>query len=108
VFDVIGGQILHRSVTMVRSGGAVVSIAEPPRVPPGNTRAIFFVVEPDGMELAMLERRLRETRLQPLIGETYALEDALAAFDPARRSPGKPIIRVVDCGVERPRKLLAE
>jgi NADPH:quinone reductase-like Zn-dependent oxidoreductase len=93
VFDVIGGQILHRSATLVRSGGALVSIAEPPPVLPGGTRAVFFVVEPNGMELVALERGLREGRLRPLVGETYALEDALAVFDPARRSPGKPIIR---------------
>ena len=96
VFDVIGGQILHRSATLVRSGGALVSIAEPPRVPPGVARTIFFVVEPGGMELVALERRLREGRLRPLVGAMYPLADAPAAFGPTQRSPGKPVIRVVD------------
>jgi NADPH:quinone reductase-like Zn-dependent oxidoreductase len=94
VFDVLGGQILDRSATLVRSGGALVSIAEPPRVPPGKTRAIFFVVEPDRAALAELELRLREGRLRPLVGATYSLEEAAAAFDPTQRSNGKPIIRV--------------
>jgi NADPH:quinone reductase-like Zn-dependent oxidoreductase len=96
VFDVMGGQILCRSAALVRSGGALVSIAEPPPTPPDNLRAIFFVVEPDRAGLAELELRLREGRLRPVVGEIYALEDAAAAFDPAHRSHGKPIIRVID------------
>jgi NADPH:quinone reductase-like Zn-dependent oxidoreductase len=98
VFDVIGGQILRRSETLVRSGGALVSIAEPPRVPPGIARAIFFVVEPDRTELMELERRLRDGRLRPLVGAIHSLEDAPAAFDPTNRSCGKTIIRVLDGG----------
>jgi NADPH:quinone reductase-like Zn-dependent oxidoreductase len=96
VFDVLGGQLLDRSAALVRSGGALVSIAEPPRTDPNGGRAVFFVVEPDRVALAALELRLREGRLRPLVGTTYALEDAPAAFDPTRRSHGKPIIRVVD------------
>jgi NADPH:quinone reductase-like Zn-dependent oxidoreductase len=96
VFDVMGGEILKRSAALVRAGGALVSIAEPPPIQPDNGRAVFFVVEPDRAELAELELRLRDGRLRPVVGTTYALEDAAAAFDPTRRSHGKPIIRVVD------------
>jgi NADPH:quinone reductase-like Zn-dependent oxidoreductase len=98
VFDVMGGQILDRSATLVRAGGALVSIVEPPRVPPGNTRAIFFVVEPDRTMLAELELRLREGRLRSLVGAIYDLQSAPSAFDPAHRVPGKPIIRVIGDG----------
>jgi NADPH:quinone reductase-like Zn-dependent oxidoreductase len=96
VFDVMGGEILDRSALLVRSGGALVSIAEPPRIQPDNGRAIFFVVEPDRAGLAELEHRLREGLLRPLVGTIYALEDAPAAFDPTNRSHGKPIVRVFD------------
>jgi NADPH:quinone reductase-like Zn-dependent oxidoreductase len=95
VFDVLGGQILDRSATLVRPGGALVSIAEPPPVPPGNIRAVFFVVEPDRAALAELELRLREGRLRPLVGATYPLEEAAAAYGPASHGHGKPIIRVI-------------
>jgi NADPH:quinone reductase-like Zn-dependent oxidoreductase len=96
VFDVMGGEILERSATLVRSGGALVSIAEPPPIQPDDGRAVFFVVEPDRGELAELEHRLRDDRLRAVVGTTYALEDAAAAFDPTRRSHGKPIIRVIE------------
>jgi len=96
VFDVMGGEILERSATLVRSGGALVSIAEPPPIQPDDARAVFFVVEPDRAGLAELELRLRDGRLRPVVGTTYALEDAAAAFDPTHRSHGKPIIRVIE------------
>lgn len=96
VLDVMGGEILQRSAALVRSGGALVSIAEPPSNQSDNVRAVFFVVEPDRAALAELELRLGDGRLRPVLGTTYALDDAVAAFDPTRRGHGKPIIRVTN------------
>jgi NADPH:quinone reductase-like Zn-dependent oxidoreductase len=98
VFDVLGGQILERSTALVRSGGVLVSIAEPPKTTPENVRAIFFVVEPDRSCLAALERRVRDGRLCAVVGTVYALEEARVAFNPPHRGRGKPIIRVSDDG----------
>lgn len=96
VFDVLGGDLLNRSAALVRPGGALVSIAEPPTVQPKDGRAVFFVVEPVRAGLVELELRLRDGRLRPVLGETYALEDAPAAFEPDAHGHGKPIIRVAD------------
>ncbi len=96
VFDVIGGQILRRSMALVRPGGILVSIAEPPASPPDTIESVFFVVEPDRIGLAELERRFRDRRLHPLVGAIRPLEEAVAAFDPTRRGQGKTIIRVVE------------
>jgi NADPH:quinone reductase-like Zn-dependent oxidoreductase len=95
VFDVLGGEVLDRSVALVRPGGAVVGIVELPRVQPEAGLAVFFVVEPDRAGLAELELRLRDGRLRPLLGATFALDDAPAAFEPGARGRGKPVIRVV-------------
>jgi NADPH:quinone reductase-like Zn-dependent oxidoreductase len=95
VFDVLGGETLRRSAALVRSGGALVSVAEPPEVAPDDGRAVFFVVEPDRSTLAALERRLCDGRLRPVIGTVYPLDQALTAFDPARRGRGKPMVRVI-------------
>jgi NADPH:quinone reductase-like Zn-dependent oxidoreductase len=95
VFDVIGGEILDRSATLVRAGGTLVSIAAPPAVQPKNGRAVFFVVEPDRLRLADLANRLRDGRLKPPIGAVRPLAEAPDAFAPAQRAPGKTIIRIM-------------
>ncbi len=96
VFDVLGGEILDRSAQLVRSGGALVTVAEPPRVRPEGAQAIFFIVEPDRQQLAELEHRLHAGRLRPIVGAVFSLADAPSAFDPAHRTPGKTVIRVVE------------
>ncbi|MEZ0366599.1 NADP-dependent oxidoreductase [Mycobacterium sp. pUA109] len=94
VFDVIGGEILDRSAQLVRAGGTLVTIAEPPRVHPDKARAVFFVVAPDRAQLAALERRVRDGRLSLNVGTVLPLADAPKAFDPAYRRPGRTVIRV--------------
>ncbi|UBV17611.1 NADP-dependent oxidoreductase [Mycolicibacterium fortuitum] len=96
VFDVIGDDVLDRSATLVRAGGTLVTIAEPPRVQPEAARAVFFVVEPDRAQLSALASRLRDGRLKPIVGAVRPLVEAAAAFAPEVRIPGKTIIRVTD------------
>jgi NADPH:quinone reductase-like Zn-dependent oxidoreductase len=96
VFDVIGGEILRRSAALVRAGGVLVSIVEPPPVRPADGEAVFFVVEPERQGLVELERRLRDGRLRPIVGEVLPLEQAASAFDPARRGRGKAVICVAE------------
>jgi NADPH:quinone reductase-like Zn-dependent oxidoreductase len=95
VFDVIGGDILDRSAALVRPGGTLITVAEPPRMHPPDTRAIFFVVEPDRAELAALARRVRDGRLTPIVGAVRPLQEAPRAFGDLR-ARGKTIIQVVE------------
>ncbi|MGW3018975.1 NADP-dependent oxidoreductase [Streptomyces longwoodensis] len=94
VFDVIGGEVLERSAALVRPGGTLVTIAEPPTVRPSDGRAVFFVVEPDRARLADLVQLVREGRLEVRVGAVRPLAEAAAAFTPDRRVPGRTIIRV--------------
>ncbi len=97
VFDVIGGEILQRSIALVRAGGTLVTIAEPSTIQPENGRAIFFVVEADRSQLAELGQRLRDGRLTSNVGAVRPLVEAPAAFGPdAPRVSGKTIIRVTE------------
>lgn len=96
VFDVIGGEILERSTTLVRPGGTLVTIAEPMTVHPRDGRAIFFVVEPDRPRLSELAQRLRDGRLKPIVGAVRPLAEAASVFTPDKRTPGKTIIRVTE------------
>ncbi|MFG1665232.1 NADP-dependent oxidoreductase [Streptomyces sp. Y7] len=96
VFDVIGGDILDRSAALVRPGGTLVTIAQPPTVRPDEGRALFFVVEPDRACLAELARRLRDGRLRVRVGAVRPLAEAADAFASKERVPGRTIIRVAE------------
>lgn len=94
VFDVIGGDVLERSAALVRPGGTLVTIATPPTVQPRQGRAVFFVVEPDRLQLAELAERLRDGRLKPIVGAVRPLTETVEAFARRPRTPGKTIIQV--------------
>jgi NADPH:quinone reductase-like Zn-dependent oxidoreductase len=96
LLDAIGGEILDRSAKVVRSGGVLVTIAEPPRVLPDNARAVFFVVEPDRAGLVALEGRLKDGRLRPIVGAVRPLAEAPSAFAGVGRTRGKTIIRITE------------
>ena len=97
VFDVIGGEIPQRSTALVRAGGTLVTIAEPPAVQPESGRAIFFVVEADRSQLTELAQRLRDGRLTSNVGSVRPLAEAPAAFGPdAPRVSGKTVTRVTE------------
>ncbi|MER8011845.1 NADP-dependent oxidoreductase [Streptomyces sp. NPDC094149] len=96
VFDVIGGDVLDRSAALVRSGGTLVTIAQPPTVRPKDGRALFFVVEPDRARLADLVQRVRDGRLEVRVGAVRPLTEAAAAFAPEKRVSGRTIIRVAE------------
>ncbi|MEU6342885.1 NADP-dependent oxidoreductase [Streptomyces sp. NPDC046977] len=96
VFDVIGGDVLARSTALVRVGGTVVTIAEPPTVRPEDGRALFFVVEPDRARLADLAQRVLDGRLSVRVGAVRPLAEAAAAFAPDRSVQGRTIIRVAE------------
>ena len=96
VFDVRGGDILARSAALVRAGGTVVSIAEPPKTQPREGRAIYFLVESDRARLADLAARVRDGRLKPVVGAVLPLAEARAAFAPGKHIPGKTILRVAE------------
>jgi NADPH:quinone reductase-like Zn-dependent oxidoreductase len=96
VLDVIGGDILERSIDLVRPGGAVVTIAAPPKAQPKGGRAVFFVVEPDRSQLETLAQRVREGRLRPRVGTVRLLAETADAFTRRRGGSGKTIIRVAD------------
>ncbi|MGK9171002.1 NADP-dependent oxidoreductase [Inquilinus limosus] len=94
VFDGIGGDIGKRSAGLIRTGGTLVSIVGPAEARPTDGRAVDFVVEADRAQLSEIVQRVRDGRLRTHIGTVSTLDDAVAAFNPTERRPGKTIIRV--------------
>jgi NADPH:quinone reductase-like Zn-dependent oxidoreductase len=94
VFDLIGGDIGKRSARLIRAGGTLVSIVGPSEARPVDGIAIDFVVEADRAQLGEIVQRVRDGRLRTNIGTVASLDEAVAAFNPTQRRPGKTIIRV--------------
>lgn len=94
VFDLIGGEIGTRSARLIGAGGRLVSIVGPSETRPVDGLAIDFVVESDRAQLGEIVQRVRDGRLRTNIGVVSTLDDAVAAFNPTERRPGKTIIRV--------------
>ena len=94
VFDVIGGDIQKRSARLIRTRGTLVTVVGPPEARPADGLAVDFVVVSDRAQLGEIAQRVREGRVRASIGKVATLDDAVAAFNPTERRPGKTIIRV--------------
>jgi NADPH:quinone reductase-like Zn-dependent oxidoreductase len=94
VFDLIGGDVLHRSWPMLRPGASIVSIVEAPNAERADVNRLLFVVEPNGEQLTELARRIDTERLHPVVGDVGALSDgpSLWAKKVAGGIPGKVVL----------------
>jgi NADPH:quinone reductase-like Zn-dependent oxidoreductase len=98
VFDTVGGEQLARSVGSLRDGGRLISIAEEPAAElPRSIRSEYFVVEPDGAQLAELVRLAGEGSVRPAVDSVFPLADGRAAFERVMASgkSGKVVIEVI-------------
>ena len=92
VLDVLGGEVRARSAALVRAGGTLVTVADPPQdARPKDGRAIFFVVESDRRQLADLAQRLRDGRLEVAVA-VRSLSEAPAAFADRGRTLARTIV----------------
>jgi NADPH:quinone reductase-like Zn-dependent oxidoreductase len=94
VFDVFGGDIGTRSARLIRAGGTLVTIAGPTDARPADGLTVDFVVESNRAQLIEIIQRVRDGRLRTNIGTVASLDEAVAAFNPTKRTSGKTIIRV--------------
>ncbi len=97
VVDLVGGDVLQRSVATVKDAGIVVSAVDP-RVQlgePNQVRGVYFVVESVRSELEELARRANAGELRAVVGEVFDLADTAKAFEVKQggRVPGKVVIR---------------
>ena len=94
VFDTVGGDVLARSSQLLRQGGRLVTIADEP---PEGVDATYFVVEPDGEQLAKVGDLVDEGALHPAIDSVFPFEEFRAAFDRSMASGkrGKVVLRVI-------------
>jgi len=99
VFDLVGGDVLSRSLPLLAPSGILVSVVTPPDehiVASIGQRARYFVVEPSRTQLVELGRRIEAGRLRPIVGNVLPLADGRAAFEQKRSggNPGKTVLQV--------------
>jgi len=100
VFDLVGGEVLERSCSVLKPGGILVSVVEDPNESAparrSDARGAFFVVEADRTELVELARRIDEGQLRPIVGDVLPLARGRDAFERkhGRGSPGKTVLQV--------------
>ncbi len=95
VFDTIGGDVLARSAGLVRPGGALVSVAEPPPADRDDIRAVFFIRDPSGAQLAELAALVDAGTIRPQVGAVYPLAEARQAFTAKSQGgiPGRVLLQ---------------
>ena len=80
VFDTIGGDVLTRSISVVKPGGALVSVASPPPAGREDIRTIFFIRDPNRDQLVKIAQLVDAGKLKPQVGAVYPLAQAREAF----------------------------
>ena len=99
VFDTIGGGTLERSYGVLRQGGTLVSIVEPPSAEKAKARGIkgeFFIVEPNRTQLEEIGRLIDSGHLRAFVDTVLPLEQARQAFEQGLKghSRGKIVLRI--------------
>jgi NADPH:quinone reductase-like Zn-dependent oxidoreductase len=94
VYDAVGGDVLARSPTVVKPGGALVSVMAPPQTDRDDIRTVHFVRDPSGAQLRDISRLVEEGKLRPRVGAVYPLADAREAFmaKSTQHIPGKVVL----------------
>ena len=99
VVDTVGGQTLARSWGVLRPGGILIGLADPPTAEDAearHARGVYFVVEPNGDQLAELARLVDNGSIRPMIGRVFPLNETSTAVVAQRDSHirGKVVIQV--------------
>ncbi|AEO69663.1 uncharacterized protein THITE_2120347 [Thermothielavioides terrestris NRRL 8126] len=104
VFEMVGGKTLAGCWAAVREGGAMVTINTPPELgkPEGLnkqlSKALFFIVEPLGSNLAEISELIAAGKVRPTVDSVWDFADYQKAFAKLEEghTSGKIIIKVSD------------
>jgi len=102
VVDMIGDQTLADAWTVVRDGGILLSIKEPPegRKPkenaPKDVTNYFFIMKPEGWQLTEVTKLLEGGELKAIVDSVWKLEEFKEAFKKldSGHARGKIIIQI--------------
>ncbi len=101
VFDTVGGDLLDRSLSVLRPGGRLVAVASEPsqeRAVALGIKSIYFVVKPNGKQLVELATLVDTGKLRPAIDKVFPFAQAREAFERSltAHAGGKIVLQIVD------------
>jgi NADPH:quinone reductase-like Zn-dependent oxidoreductase len=94
IYDIIGGDVLARSVALVKPGGAIVSVVAPIPNDRSDIRTVGFVRDANGTQLREIARLVDEGILHPDVSAVFPMADAREAFmaKATKHIPGKVVL----------------
>lgn len=101
VLDTVAGETLRRSYEVVKKGGFIVSVLEPPakaELEKRGIRGTVFLVQPNAQQLAEIAQLIDAKKVKPIVSQTFPLADAQkaqAAIETGH-TRGKIVLKVAD------------
>jgi NADPH:quinone reductase-like Zn-dependent oxidoreductase len=101
VLDTIGGATLERSWPVLKKGGVLISLVQPPSQENANqfgVRGMMCSVQPDGAQLSKIAKLIDSGKLRPTIDRILPLSEARRAHELSQNGHvhGKIVLRVKD------------
>lgn len=99
VLDTVAGETLARSYGVVKKGGIIVSVLEPPKKEELSKRGIrgqVFLVRPNSEMLAEIGKLIEAGKIKPLVSEVLPLAEAARAHQQIEtgHTRGKCVLKV--------------
>jgi NADPH:quinone reductase-like Zn-dependent oxidoreductase len=101
VLDTVGGETQERSWLVLRKGGVLISLVQPPSKEKANqfgVRATMCSVQPDGAQLREIAKLIDSAKFRPTIDRILPLSEARRAHELSQNGHvhGKIVLRVKD------------
>jgi NADPH:quinone reductase-like Zn-dependent oxidoreductase len=99
VLDLIGGETQERSWSVLKKGGVLLSLVQPPSVEKAKAlgvRAAFVAGHPSGAQLAEIAKLIDSGELKPTIDRILPLSEVRRAHELSKsgHTPGKIVLRI--------------
>ncbi|WP_343715773.1 NADP-dependent oxidoreductase [Inquilinus sp.] len=103
VFDLIGGETQERSWAVLKPGGILVSTLGAPdedQAKAHGARGAGYMAQPNGAQLAEIDRLIADGQVRPVIGAVLPLSEAAVAHERLERHRvrGKLVLEVAAAG----------
>ncbi len=101
VLDTVGGETQERSWRVLKKGGALISLVQPPsdqKASQFGVRGMMCSVQPDGAQLSKIAELIDSAKLKPTIDRVLPLREARRAHELSQNGNirGKIVLRVKD------------